>query len=57
MSHSHARIVSDESQSSFIVVVDLNWFLTMRTLLRQRSAEHLVIASEHKILYIVVNDG
>jgi len=55
MSRSHARIVSDENQSSF--VVDLNRFLTMRTLLRQRSAEQLVIASEHKILYIVVNDG
>jgi hypothetical protein len=55
MSRSHASNVSDENQSSCIV--DRSRFSTIRTRLRQRSAEQLLTATDERNLYISVSVG
>jgi len=54
-SRSHAKIVSDANQSS--LMVERKRFFIMRSLLRHRSAEQLVAASEANIVYTVVKLG
>jgi hypothetical protein len=52
---SHASNVGDENQSSCIV--DRNRFSTIRTRLRQRSAEQVLTATDERTLYIFVCVG